>query len=154
MTENPYAAPQADITTESGTCPIYSPRQVAAGAFVGGPIALIYFLRENFLTLGKVAQARQTLIWGVVLIVALILILPLLPDKFPGIAFSLAFIVAAQQVANTQQLTSKAIDASPRYRAASNWQVFGKGLLCMLASFVAVVTPLWLLGLMGVAYGS
>ncbi len=39
-------------------------------------------------------------------------------------------------------------------KSKSSWLVPSKGLLCMLASFVAVVTPLWLLGLMGVAYGS
>ena len=153
MTNNPYAAPEAELGAETGTCPIYSPGQVAAGAFIGGPVGLIYFLRENFVTLGNVQQARQSLIWGVVLIVALLVILPWLPDKFPGITFSIAYVVAGQQVAKTQQLTNEAIDASTHYMKASNGRVFGKGLLCLLGSVVVVVTPIWLLSVMGVAYG-
>lgn len=154
MTDNPYAAPQSDISADAGTVPIYSPNQVAAGAFIGGPVGLIYFLWENFVTLGHAQQARKSLIWGAVLIVALLLILPWLPDKFPGIAFMLVYMAAGRQLANNQQLTKRAIDDSPRYMYESNWRVFGKGLLCMLGSFIVVVTPLWLLATMGVAYGS
>jgi hypothetical protein len=44
--------------------PIYSPKQVLAGSFLGGPIALVYFLRTNFKTLGNQSAATQTVIWG------------------------------------------------------------------------------------------
>lgn len=91
MTDNSCAAPQADISADAGTVPIYSPNQVAAGAFIGGgPVGLIYFLRENFVTSGNAKEARKSLIWGAVLIGALLLILPWLPDTFPGIAFTVA----------------------------------------------------------------
>lgn len=154
MSYNPYAVPKTDVAANPGSAPVYSPRQVAAGAFIGGPVGLIYFLRENFLALGDVDKARKSLIWGVVLIVALLLLLPLLPDKFPSIAFTVGYMAAGQQIASTQQLTREAIDASTLYTVPSNWRVFGKGLLCMFGSMVVIFTPILLLGLMGVSYGS
>lgn len=154
MSYNPYAPPKTEIAANAGSGPVYSPRQVAAGAFIGGPVGLIYFLRENFLALGNVEQARKSLIWGAVLIVALLVILPLLPDKFPSIAFTVGYMAAGQQIASTQQLTREAIDASTRYTVASNWRVFGRGLVCMFGSMVVIFTPILLLGMMGVSYGS
>lgn len=154
MSYNPYAAPKTGVTASVGNAPVYSPRQVAAGAFIGGPVGLIYFLRENFLALDKGEQAKKSLLWGAALIVALLLILPVLPDKFPSIAFSVGYMAAGQQIASTRQLTREAIDASTHYTLRSNWRVFGKGLLCMFGSMVVIFTPILLLGLMGVSYGS
>lgn len=62
-------------------------------------------------------------------------------------------MVAGQQFANNLQLTKSAIDESPRYAFESNWRVFGRGLLCLRGSLIVLVTPLWLLATMGVAYG-
>lgn len=153
MSDNPYAPPAADIVANVGSSPIYTPGQVAAGAFVGGPVGLIYFLRENFLTLGNDDLAGKSLLWGGVLIVALLLILPILPDKFPSIAFTIGYMVAGRQLANTHQLSSQAIETSTRYTAQSNWRVFGRGLLCMFGSMVLIFTPILLLTTLGVNYG-
>lgn len=152
MSDNPYAAPSADITPDAGISLIYSPGQVAAGAFLGGPVGLIYFLRENFLTLGNTAQAKNSLVWGAALIGLLLLILPLLPDKFPSIAFTIGYMVAGQQIATTQQLTKKAIDDSTQFTAQSNWRVFGRGMLCLLGSMIVLFIPIMLLGRMGVSF--
>lgn len=149
MSDNPYAAPQSQMTADAGTSLVYSPGQVAAGAFVGGPVGLIYFLRENFLTLGDAEQAKKCLIWGAVLLVALLLILPVLPDKFPSMSFTVAYMIAGQQIANTRQLTKSAIEESPHYAVQSNWRVFGAGLLCLLGSMLTIFVPLFLLGMMG-----
>jgi hypothetical protein len=90
------------------------PRQVAAGAFIGGPVGLIYFLRENFLALGNFEQARKSMIKGAVPIIALLLMLPVLPDKLPSVAFTIGYMVAVQHIASTQQLTRDAINESTR----------------------------------------
>lgn len=153
MTNNPYAAPEAEIAAEAGTCPIYSPNQVAAGAFVGGPVGLIYFLRENFLTLGNVRQARQSLLWGVVLIVALLVILPWLPDRFPSFPITIGYMIIGQQVANKYQLTRSAIAESPRYIFDSNWRVFGCSLLCLIGSVIVIFAPMFLIGVIKASHG-
>ena len=62
MSDNPYAAPGTVVAANARNAPVYSPRQVAAGAFIGGPAGLIYFLLENFLALGAVEKASKSLI--------------------------------------------------------------------------------------------
>lgn len=149
MPDNSYAPPRAELDTIAGSCPIYSPNQLAAGAFLGGPVGLIYFLRANFLILNEEEFAKKSLICGAALIIALLVILPLLPEKFPSLPFTIAYVIIGQQIANKFQLTRAAIDASPHYTAQSNWRVFGRGMLCLLGSMIVIFTPIFLFSLVG-----
>lgn len=151
--ENPYAAPQAQISDCAGDIGIYSPNQVMAGAFIGGPVGLIWFLHANFLTLGNDEMAKKTLACGVALVVALLVILPWLPENFPSIAISVTYMAVGQQIAIRHQMTREAITASALYRRHSNWRVFGVGLLCLVASVVVVVGPLMALQALGILNG-
>ena len=151
--ENPYAAPESEIAEDTGNHPIYSPNQVMAGAFLGGPVGLIWFLRENFVTLGDDGLAKKSLVYGAGLIVALLVILPLLPEKFPSLPFTIAYMILGQQIANSRQMTRKAIEASTRYTFHSNWRVFGLGLLCLLGSLIVLVGPMLALTMSGVLKG-
>jgi len=150
--ENPYAAPKAEIVQNLGSVPLYSPNQVMAGAFLGGPVGLIWFLRENFVTFGDDRQARKTLLLGVVLLVALMIIMPMLPKNFPSLPISIAYMITGQQVAIKWQMTRDAIDASSRYTFHSNGRVFGLGLLCLVASMILLVGPILLLGMTGLVH--
>ena len=85
--------------------PIYSPRQVSAGSFFGGPIALVYFLHNNFKRLGNNAAAAQTLLWGILFNIALLGAMILVPAKhFPHYVLPLAYSLAAQGIANAKQM--------------------------------------------------
>ncbi|MGN7724409.1 hypothetical protein ACTJIL_01125 [Luteimonas sp. 22616] len=151
MQQNPYAAPTAVLRGDAaGAVRLYSPSQVACGALVGGPVGLIYFLRANFSALGNDRLVTTTLLVGVALIVALIAILPLLPEDFPGSLLSILYIVTGRHVAEKHQISKQAIAASDRFAFHSNWRVFWIGLLCLLASFVVLVLPLMLLAAAGV----
>jgi hypothetical protein len=119
--------------------------QAAIGSLLGGPVGLIYFLRQNFMALGNTAAARKTLIFGVVLIIALIVVLPLLPENFPSTPFNLMYIFVARGVADKYQLSKQGIIDSADYRFQSSWKVFGMGLLCLLGSAVAIIGPSLLL---------
>lgn len=146
--ENPYAAPQSEVTEHSGSVALYSPNQVMAGAFLGGPVGLIYFLRANFVTLGNHHMARMSLIGGAILMLALLIILPLLPAGFPSSPITIAYMLAGQQIAIRHQLTRDAIGSSTVYRFAPNWGVVGVGLLCLVGSLVLVIGPLLLIGML------
>lgn len=150
--DNPYAAPRADLET-LGDIPIYSPRQVMTGAFLGGPVGLIWFLRANFLTLGDDRLARNSLIFGAILILALLLILPMLPPKFPSQPITLAYMIAGQQIAIKLQMTREAISTSTRFTFQSNWRVVGLGLLCLVVSVILLVGPMLLLDTLRGAQG-
>jgi hypothetical protein len=151
MSDNTYtAAPTALEQAASPTIALYSPMQASIGACLGGPVGLIYFLYRNFEALGKKSEARTTLILGAVLIVALWVILPILPQKMSGVPFTVAYIVTARQVAEKYQLTKQAIVSSTQYTFRSNWGVFGMGLLCLLGSVVLIIGPYMVLFALGV----
>jgi hypothetical protein len=142
MSNNPYAAPEAVLEgVASRSIALYSPNQAAMGAFLGGPVGLIYFLYRNFQTLEKPSAARNCLIIGVAVIVALAIILPLLPAKFPGTPLTIAYVVIARSIAEKYQMSKQAIIDTEQYTFKSNWNVFGMGLLCFLGSVIFVIGP-------------
>jgi len=152
MSQNPYAAPEAPLVQiASANIAVYSPNQASFGALLGGPVGLIYFLRENFLILGNKAAARNCLILGALLILALIIVLPRLPAKFPTTPISILYIVVARSIAEKFQITKQAIVESTQYTFKSNWNVFGMGLLCFLGSVIAVIGPILALYALGQA---
>lgn len=128
---------------------VYSPAQVACGALIGGPVGLIYFLMSNFDNLGKEQAKNQTLNWGALGIVALIITMPFLPDWFPSFPFTIAYILIARFVAEKHQLNKEDIIASAEYRFYSNWNVFGMGLLCLIGTVLVLGVPVFLLSLLG-----
>lgn len=144
MDHNPYAAPVAAVAEArafgpKGSVRIYSPGQAAAGAFLGGPVALVYFLAKNFEVLGKSEAERRTVISGIVGTLLLIPVLLLLPDSVPGMTISLIYLIIARQVAEKYQMTKQAIVESPVYDFHSNWRVFWLGLACLVGSVIVLV---------------
>lgn len=150
MTTNPYATPGATLSEPTATVRLYSPVQAACGAALGGPVGLIYFLHSNFRTLGNAAAGRQTVLYGALLVVALVVVLPLLPENFPSLPFTLAYVLAARHVAERYQMSKQGILESAQHDFHSNWRVAGLGLLCLLGSAVAVILPLMALGMLGI----
>ena len=151
MSTNPYAPPVSDVRSTTETVRLYSPTQAACGT-IGGPVGLIYFLWANFSTLGNNRYARNTLIAGAVGIIALIALVPFLPDKGTNTIFTVLYIATARQVAEKYQMSKAAIANTPGFAFHSNWRVFGLGLLCLLASFIVVAGPLTLLDALGVVH--
>lgn len=141
-------------TTHQGKCmhksQMYSPNQIAGGSFWGGPIAAVYFLRENFLVLGKTHEAQLTLIGGAAFIVILIGLLPFLPDKFPNMAIPLLYCLSAKQIASSWQLSKDAIANSDQFTFRSNWRIFGVGFAFMVLFLVIALAVMFVLDLIGV----
>ena len=130
---------------------IYSPNQVFAGAFLGGPIAAVYLVWKNFKALGKESLARQTILWGSVLVLATVAILPVLPEKPPHAVLPAIFGGLALAIASQFQMKKQAIRESNEYGFASFWRVAAVVVLSLIAIFVLIMAfllILWALGLM------
>lgn len=140
MTDHPYAAPSAElIESEQPSGRIYSPMQVVGGAFVGGPVGVVYFLWANFVTLRNHAAAIRTL-WLGALGVALMFVLAIvLPEGVSNIPFSIAYLLVARIVAGKFQLSKQTIATSSQLVFHSNWRVFFLGLLCLLGSLAILI---------------
>jgi hypothetical protein len=117
---------------------LYSPNQVVCAAFFGGPFAAVFVLWSNFCALGKGVAARQTLIWGAIFSLALLLALPFLPDKFPNLVIPIAYTLAARLYAGKYQLSKSAILQSEQHAFQSNWKVFGISFAMMIAFLIVI----------------
>jgi len=116
--------------------------QVFAGAFAGGPIAAVYLVWKNFKALGNESLARQTILWGSILVLATVVSVPFLPDKFPNYALPAVFGGVAMVVANNFQMRKKTIEESGEYGFASFWRVTGVVVVSIIV-FMVVILAFW-----------
>jgi hypothetical protein len=135
-----------------GSSKLYTPLQIRAGSFLGGPIAAVYFLRENFRVLDKVPEARATVVWGAAFVCGLMALLPFLPDRFPNVVIPLLYSIAAGSVAEKWQLQKQTIVDSGTYKFQSNWRVFGLALLFLIAFLLVAVVELFCLNAVGLIH--
>ena len=154
--ENIYQPPSADVETKNkeaggsgGAVKVYSPTQVACGT-LGGPVGLVYFLAVNFSALADESSKNKTLLWGSLSIVALICLLPFLPESVPNLPFTVAYIVIARSISSKYQMTKDAIVESNVHEFQSNWRVFGFSLICFICSVIVIIIPLMLLAYLGI----
>src|SRR4051812_35538525 len=116
--------------------PIYSPKQIFAGSFLGGPIALVYFLRNNFQRLGNNTVAAQTLLWGVLFNIIILAAIPFLPKHFPNYVIPLAYSWIARGIADANQLNKESIATSLQFCFHSNWRVLGLSVAFLLGTLL------------------
>ncbi|MGM8936228.1 hypothetical protein ACS8E9_15335 [Pseudomonas neustonica] len=134
---------------------VYSPNQAAAAAFLGGPLAGLYFLKHNFRVLQRTEQEQLTVRYGGIFMVAMMAILPFIPESVPGLPFAVAFVVVSRMLVEKYQFSKQDIIDAPELEFQSNWLVFGVSLLCMvifLAISFAVIFALISAGIIPAEY--
>ncbi|MGO3346386.1 MAG: hypothetical protein ACTIM4_14110 [Marinomonas sp.] len=129
---------------------VLSPVQIAAGSFWGGPIATVYYLRKNYLLQGRNDYAQKTLVYGILFIIALLVVLPFIPDAFPGMVIPIAYCLAAKKIALKTQMSKTMIESSEGYTFESNWMIFGVGIVTLVAFLSIIIGYLSVLDLFGI----
>jgi hypothetical protein len=119
---------------------IFSPNQVLAAAFLGGPIAMVYVLWKNFQTLENPHGMQQILFWGSIFIIALMLFSPLMPSNWLGFVTPFAYPLAAWSLAESFQMTKQAIADSQAYEFQSAWNVIAVSMVFLVAMIVVAFT--------------
>jgi len=128
---------------------VYSPTQIVCST-LGGPIGLIYFLASNFSTLNNEELKNKTIKYGIALILALIIILPLLPDDVSSLPFTIFYIVVGRYVSEKYQMKKVDIESAEGFDFHSNWRVLGLSLLCLIGSVVVLLGPIFILIALGI----
>jgi hypothetical protein len=93
---------------------LFSPNQILACAFFGGPMAMVYALWKNFQVLERPQDMRHMLFWGSLFIVALLLFSPVIPD-WAEVAIPIAYSFAARSIAENHQMSKQDIRDSAQY---------------------------------------
>jgi hypothetical protein len=127
---------------------IFSPNQVLAASFLGGPMAMVYVLWKNFQTLEDPHGMHQILLWGSLFIIALMLFSPLLPNSWLDYVIPFAYPLAAWSLAENFQMPKQAIAGSQAYEFQSAWNVIAVSIVFLVA--MVVVTFTWFFVLVAV----
>ena len=130
---------------------VYSPNQAASGAFLGGPIAAVLFLKQNFRALGNPNGESKVRIYGAAFVLLVFGIAPFLPEEFPNMAIPLATVITTRLVVEKYQVSKQAIVESELLAFQSNWRVLGVSLACLVASFAILFAVIVGLDASGVA---
>jgi hypothetical protein len=119
---------------------IFSPNQVLAASFLGGPMAMVYVLWKNFQTLENPHGMHQILFWGSIFIIALMLFSPLMPNSRLDVVIPFAYPLAAWSLAESFQMSKQAIADSQAYEFQSAWNVVAVSIVFLVAMVVVTVT--------------
>ena len=118
---------------------IYSPNQVLAVSFLGGPMAMVFVLWKNFQDLEDAHGMHQILVWGTIFIVALLLFAPLMPIGWLNYAMPFVYPLAAWSLATQHQMTKQAIAASEIYDFQTVSNVVAVSIVFLLAMMLTAV---------------
>lgn len=128
----------ADANNRSTLAVVVSPRQAALGTFFGGPVALIYFLRKNYLCIGNVRSAKRTLLFGSVLVLAwnVVTVLDVVLPKAASypLGFALEVTPFASAIVARYFVQHQLASAPRMHEFCSNWSAAGTAVLCLFTS--------------------
>lgn len=122
---------------------LFTPFQVRLASFIGGPFAAVFVLHQNFSQMGNAKGKQLTVIYGALFILALVILLPILPEHFPSIAIPVMYSVVAGQLATYYQMSKEKIERSDSFRRRTGGQV-AVVMIISLICFVAVFLPVYL----------
>ena len=123
---------------------LFTPNQIFACAFFGGPLAMIYGLWKNFRVLDRPRDAKLLLFWGSLFIVTLLVFSPFIPD-WADLAVPIAYAFGARSIAANHQMSkddvlqSQAYEAQPIANVAAVAIVFFLSFVMVIFGFIAVL---------------
>lgn len=142
MSRNPYAPPRSDVggpnvgSAASGVpLPVdqlYSPNQIAAGAFLGSLLAAGWLAAHNFRVMRQPQEAGRVLGLGIVATLIALLIAAYLLDGFSIVLLPVAHCVVAYLLSERQFKSVIAVHRAAGGTIRSSWRVVGIGSLCAL----------------------
>jgi hypothetical protein len=142
MSRNPYAPPRSDVggpsvgSAASGVpLPVdqmYSPNQIAAGAFFGSPLAAGWLAAHNFRVMRQPEEAGRALGMGIVATLIAILIATYLLDGFLIVLLPVAYCLVAYLLSERQFKSVIAVHRATGGTIRSSWRVVGIGSMCAL----------------------
>ena len=128
---------------------VYSPTQAALGSFIGGPIASVYFVFQNYHAINKAELASKALTFGGAIVVFLVALLPFLPDDFPNMVIPLVTVVLTRVMVEKYQFDRKTIVEDENLNFHSGWRVFIIGVISFCLFIVSAMSFLILMDLLG-----
>ena len=129
---------------------VFSPTQAALGAFIGGPIASVYFVKQNYESLNNPALANKVLTFGGAVVVAIVASLPFLPDNFPKMLIPLLTVVLTRVMVEKYQFSRKDVIEDDKLVFHSVWRVSAIAVASFCIFIASAMSFLIIMDLLGV----
>ena len=130
---------------------VYSPTQAALGAFLGGPKASVFFIKQNFSVLKDGESIKKTNLFGSLAIAFVLAILPFLPENFTNMVIPIITIVSTRLLIEKFQFKKEDISNSEDLYFQSNWRVFFVGLISLIIFMIIAVSLILTLDALGIS---
>ncbi len=131
-----------DEVLEAEPFKLYSSGQMLGATFIGGPLATGILMKENYLKLRKSEEAKKALIFGIVGMLAIILLVLLLPErimsKIPNVALPVIYMMVARELIRRHQEPQIMAHTETGGELYSFWKPIGIGLACMVPFLVVL----------------
>lgn len=152
MERNPYSPPEAAVTDAvkpdviSPEGRLYTPGQIGLATFLGSMVAGSWFYGANLVTLHRATSRWPSLLVGIGLTIALIVVFSFLPDKTSNALPGILSMIAARQYADMKfgKIVVQHVGAGGK--KGSWWFVAGVSLLFLIPLLALAFAPMLLLG--------
>ncbi len=116
----------------------FSPKQIYIGTLIGGPLAGIYYLSENFNHIEKANLASVCKLVGAIFTLLIFWIAFRIPDEFPNAIVPIVYSAVAAAIAWQWQVKKEEVEAAESYGFQSNWKVAGVSLVSLVITLLAI----------------
>ena len=119
---------------------LYTPAQIATASLIGGPLPACWLAAHNARELHQPKQRMTWLASGVIgTLVLLVLVVFVVPERFPRYIIPVAYTVALRELARKAQGDAIAAHRSARGPVGSWWAVVGLGVAGLVLFFAVVI---------------
>ncbi len=126
---------EEDLLNPNSNEPIYNNIHIQLATFIGGPLAIVYILAENYKRLGYPEKVRRTWVLGIAGIFIFSVLAAFITTrwKIPSLVFPLVFLsigAAIMQALQGRDIKAHVDTGGPVY---SYGRALAVGLICLLA---------------------
>ncbi len=117
---------------------LFSPTQIAVATLIGGPLAAVYTIKENYRAMNLPELHKASMIYGILLTVLIFAIGWFLPENFPAIVFNVIYVVAIRYWVEKKQISREQIEQEEQLDFQSNGQVFGISIVALFTTLAVI----------------
>lgn len=113
---------------------IYAPFQAAIATLIGGPLAIVVCLRNNYLALGKRREAQLTTAIGILLFFVLLSLVPVFEFNLLLFYSIVLFIFLARYLVNRLQFNANTIAQNNAIRPISGMHLLTMAVITLFST--------------------
>lgn len=118
---------------------LYTPWQIWTMSFLGGPVAMIYGLYQNYIMLNKEDAASKVIMYGVPFIALLFCVIPFFPLNFPNALIPVASAFFGKALVEKDHMKKQDIISSGLFQTQAIERTAGVTILSAITTLIGIL---------------